>query len=811
METLPVDPQKYNAPATERNSSMGKIFETIESVRSYLNELSLDYSEITTEGGLRVVKVLFKQYENIETFLTLGFKVKLWFVTTETKKNEESEETEEIGQYLMKPCHINPFTEIEEIDRFGEKVKSQENLQAYIQVEDKKIIAIRADAMFTDIDYVMEKIKMLGYYVKGERAERRNVCRMTEEEKRDVQKITEEERTEWQYQEIEAIVQGITDEKEFVTIIKMKEEEAKIWRSDDTPYAISKIRVKQTEAQRFWAPKIIQALDGRDIIVDRYISVEELLSKKVLVRAWFSAETKKYSFKAERIKSAEKRYMEIHINDTQEFTERELYHMGYKLNHIDSNLMIIEKITEEDTSTEEPAEKITCKECGKEIEEDENIYEVEGIPYCDECATTCEECNKTVRRDEMFLIRKQGSTGYPQELYVCEECYNEEVIGECESCGETLFRTDYNVQIQGDGIVCRDCYMENYATCEECEQIVHRDSIIFHNDRYLCESCYEEGRSSLISSYHEKKATTKMKTEEENEEGKDVLLFGMEIEIENKSRHEDTEALAEICMDSIGETYEGEDKIWLSSDGSLSDGFEIITQPFSMNYWKETFKEEIAGMCKEMIRAGARSHETSTCGLHVHMSKLELARHKEIGFTELRKEMLVITRNIWEDMLKLSRRKLSEVTQYAKPVVVKIKEDKARDKKERNQKVEEAIYDLNNERYSAINFTNRQTVEIRIFKGTLNPETIEATLQVCDAIAAVTQHHDDIFEIKSLSVLVNVAERIRGERYDTLREYAEKRGVIIKENTQQLTPEEERITNQQEFKDYVEQCVVAEI
>ena len=47
-------------------------------------------------------------------------------------------------------------------------------------------------------------------------------------------------------------------------------------------------------------------------------------------------------------------------------------------------------------------------------------------------------------------------------------------------------------------------------------------------------------------------------------------------------------------------------------------------------------------------------------------------------------------------------------------------------------------------RYYAVNLTNSETVEIRLWKGTLNPETFEATLrftarlaEICKIITAV--------------------------------------------------------------------------
>jgi hypothetical protein len=46
----------------------------------------------------------------------------------------------------------------------------------------------------------------------------------------------------------------------------------------------------------------------------------------------------------------------------------------------------------------------------------------------------------------------------------------------------------------------------------------------------------------------------------------------------------------------------------------------------------------------------------------------------------------------------------------------------------------------NTERYSAVNTRNRETLEIRIFRGTVNPQTVKAQLDLAHASVEYTRH-----------------------------------------------------------------------
>jgi hypothetical protein len=58
--------------------------------------------------------------------------------------------------------------------------------------------------------------------------------------------------------------------------------------------------------------------------------------------------------------------------------------------------------------------------------------------------------------------------------------------------------------------------------------------------------------------------------------------------------------------------------VYLKGDGSLNDGFEIVTHPMTHDWAMEKFPWE---MIEKLRRSGYRSWDTDTCGLHVHASR----------------------------------------------------------------------------------------------------------------------------------------------------------------------------------------------
>ena len=89
-------------------------------------------------------------------------------------------------------------------------------------------------------------------------------------------------------------------------------------------------------------------------------------------------------------------------------------------------------------------------------------------------------------------------------------------------------------------------------------------------------------------------------------------------------------------------------------------------------------------------------------------------KHKYMTYTEW------LDKN-WDDMVKFSRRKYDGLEHWAKKNDIPdyIEDDSITD----------VLTLSNDDRYNAINITNRDTIEFRLFRGTLNYKTLSATIE----------------------------------------------------------------------------------
>lgn len=342
----------------------------------------------------------------------------------------------------------------------------------------------------------------------------------------------------------------------------------------------------------------------------------------------------------------------------------------------------------------------TCYHCGSVITDD-YVTDIDGDTYCDDCKEHlfyCDNCEEWYNRD-------QYNFEYVEGKIICEDCFNELDIHLCEHCDEYHQET---FDIGGPSRyfwVCRDCRDENYFECSDCEEWFQNNEYNEHNGNGYCDECYNN-ISRYIHDYDYKPEPEFFENTGENTN----TYFGIELEIDGSGEDEDN---AEEILDVANRFF---DHIYIKHDGSLDDGFEIVSQPCTFEYHVENFPwKEILQKSSEL---GYKSHDSGTCGLHVHISR-EGFYNQEAGITKL----LWIVEKFWDNILTFSRRTESQVSRWAKryglessPELLKHKADNAAG------------------RYFAINLSNYHTVELRIFRGTLNYNTFLATLQFCNLL-----------------------------------------------------------------------------
>ena len=313
----------------------------------------------------------------------------------------------------------------------------------------------------------------------------------------------------------------------------------------------------------------------------------------------------------------------------------------------------------------------------------------EVLRLCDRCGAVIEE------DDDYFEIGDE---------IICSDCAENDCVT-CDDCGRLIYEDDR----QGDEnhCLCRQCMERNYMYCECCDRLIHHGDAYLYEDCDYCYDCYSE-RSQYIHEYSYKPKPIFY--------GKGKRYFGVELEMDvGGFDNENAEEILEIGNES-------DDCIYIKSDGSLEDGMEIVTHPMTLEYHQKYCWSDILHEC---IHMGYRSHQTSTCGLHIHVNRSSLgisATQQE----ETISRILYFVEQHWNEMLKFSRRTEYSMNRWAARYGYESTPKKILDKAKETYG-----------RYSAVNLCNQSTVEFRLFRGTLKYNTLIAALQmvnhICDA------------------------------------------------------------------------------
>ena len=391
-----------------------------------------------------------------------------------------------------------------------------------------------------------------------------------------------------------------------------------------------------------------------------------------------------------------------------------------------------------------------CVECG-EVSED-MMDTVEGM-VCNNCYEDyygyCEECGEVHNLDNMSWFN---------DNHYCDDCYNE-LIGVCEDCGCEVSRdelTDVGRNVYR--WVCPDCVNE-YHTCSYCGDIFEELC-----SSGLCDGCQESNSvDGIIESYNYKPDPIFF--------GEGDRFFGVELETEPcDDDGEDVEMVKEI-QDYVSKWA------YLKHDGSLCDGgFELVTHPMTLENHLEKFTPELF---KTIRDSSYVSHTNGNCGLHIHISRK--AFNSELAIVKL---LEFIYGNYDNIVSKLGRR--GDITNYCLENVISSCPMNI-----------ERIFRINNEdRYHAVNTRNKNTIELRFFRGTLIRETFISALQFADVLVNLANNIDDIDKKIEWSDVYLEVERLG---YEYLAKEMDKRldktALIAKEYEGYKLIEEEEINH----------------
>ena len=320
----------------------------------------------------------------------------------------------------------------------------------------------------------------------------------------------------------------------------------------------------------------------------------------------------------------------------------------------------------------------------------------------------CSICGRKFPEDALTLFAGN---------YFCEHCLNEETVV-CADCGTRIWN-DSNAG-SDDHPLCQRCYDSSYTTCERCGRLLLYDDACYLNngdeDYPYCESCYQQLRRGGIHSYDYKPLPIFY--------GVGPRYFGVELEIDGAGEYDSN---ADKIL-AIGN--HDEPRVYCKHDGSLDEGFEIVNHPATLDSHMHSFPWE--QMMNAAVSMGYRSHQATTCGLHVHISRDAFGRTEQAQEAAIARLLFFVEKH-WNELLKFSRRTNRQLERWAARYGYK----------DTPKEMMDHAKSYHYGRYTCVNLTNTETVEIRIFRGTLKYNTFIATLQLVNRLCDVAIYLTD--------------------------------------------------------------------
>lgn len=298
-------------------------------------------------------------------------------------------------------------------------------------------------------------------------------------------------------------------------------------------------------------------------------------------------------------------------------------------------------------------------------------------------------------------------------------------IFECSDCDDWEYDSK-SCRTYSDDYVCRECAEDHYNwsgyydayihTNYSCtaldrngnEVTVHEDDDDFewNDDEDMRVHVDYNPTPKILGGYH----ASKYRQHPIPDEWSSARSRWLGVELECEVRRDDCsrEEKAEQLNNLLNQGEIGK-RVFFETDGSLNYGLEIISQPMSLPMHKDFW-----GWLndKDAVRY-MRSHNTTTCGLHVHVSRAPLTQD------QIAKMVLFVNDRSNEELIKAIARRYAEG-------YCRIKE----------KDLDTAH--LSNDRYEAINITGDKTIEFRIFKGSLKYESVMAAIEFANALTEFT-------------------------------------------------------------------------
>lgn len=346
-----------------------------------------------------------------------------------------------------------------------------------------------------------------------------------------------------------------------------------------------------------------------------------------------------------------------------------------------------------------------CSRCGNDYQE---YGATESV--CPDCLSEhyfqCSECGR-------YSLRSDTAPQTVEEREICIQCFTN-ITFHCHHCETNYF--GYNRErISLNGLTyCDICAETEFTSCSCCGHDYVRDALMENEyGQMVCDECYDnEEYSENIHGYSFKPKPIFHRTKSESEHS---LVLGIELEMQGIRSN----SLAFEFNKEIGETL-----IYSKYDSTIGGGLELVTHPISPSLLlSPKGRNTIRKILDMALEAEMISHDAGTCGFHIHINRDFFGLSKtaymvtELKFTRLFDRFYVPIRLF-------ARRKEAEASRWADKTNFHMRKS---DSWIKNASLASTYIRTN--RYVAVNTRNDDTIEIRIFRGSLKFSTILATIQ----------------------------------------------------------------------------------
>lgn len=391
-----------------------------------------------------------------------------------------------------------------------------------------------------------------------------------------------------------------------------------------------------------------------------------------------------------------------------------------------------------------------CYYCGEYFFNDELSYDDNEHLLCSHCFDTtvcCCCCGELLTPNDGYELNNG-------DIY-CPNCYDE--LPTCDICGEVCSIT-YSTYYDGHFITSCSYCANNFNYCG------------IHNLYYdgvkcpLCKPITKLYNCSTVLRYHPQVPITPIDNYRQIKQIDTFKGYGIELEI---NKDETRELYQPFEMANLCNKYL-KGKAYYTEDGSLRNGFEIVTQPitplaFTKIKWNNLFKD--------LLKNNFTKH-SKCAGYHIHISKTLLGDTDNEIYDNIAKLIYFFEKNS-KDLIKISGRTTDNMRWcefYTRCNVVYIPYDV------RDDFIKSKMVTADSVRFKNVSQTDAKWLcDKHLMRGALNTRCLKSTNTIEVRLFASTLDYDEfVARFEFVKGLIDVVKDINWTDIDVKENWTKK-------------------------------------